>query len=339
MFILSWNIQKLTAEKAKQFAPVIADVINGVTGGKPFVFVVYENKTRADAVLDAIGSGIQASGLTTRWAHLGGSTSVAENLLVIAGNGATVDAPERFDGWRADFAQKSKALYDAQVLEARLRRDHLAASRPTPRASVQKGRDAAVSSVVDDVFKPPEHFRDPITITARVSGQAVKFLALHAPGPDSGGDHEEPYARTYADAVLTNAGGFDLVLGDFNVRTHEVSSGGFVDQGVKLGATTKGSEDGRHTYSRLDRVYARPGYMISTALLSDGQEKELTDHHCLAIQVDKQHAQKTITSYFPAMPSPLRQQEVIYENYDQAFASRVDNLAPSSSSGDKMDVS
>ncbi|HEY9028732.1 MAG TPA: hypothetical protein VIP05_30870 [Burkholderiaceae bacterium] len=335
MFILSWNIQKLTAEKARQFAPVIADVINGVTGGKPFVFVVYENKTRADAVLDSIGAGIQASGLTTRWAHLGGSTSVAENLLVIAGNGATVDTPARFDGWRADFAQKSKALYDAQVLEARLRRDHLTASRPT-RASVQQAREATVSSVVGDVFKPPEHFRDPIMITARASGQAVKFLALHAPGPDSGGDHEEPYARTYADAVLTNAGGFDLVLGDFNVRTHEVSSGGFVDQGVKLGATTKGSEDGRHTYSRLDRVYARPGYMISTALLSDGQEKDLTDHHCLAIQVEKQHAQKTITSYFPVLPSPARQQEVIYENYDQAFASRVDNLA---SASDKMDDS
>jgi len=325
MIILSWNIQKITEEKAAQFAPVIGKVINEVTGGKPFVLVVYENKTKPQAVLDAIGSGIHASSVQAAWVPVGGGSSVKENILLIAGNGATVEKPEAFTGWRTDFDSKCKLLHQQEIQSAQLNEARLNVLRE-PRSNTASGRRQALDKAQVGTFKPADHFRDPVVITVRSADAKASFLALHAPGPSSGNEHEEPFAQTYAEAVLANAGRFDMVLGDFNLRTHDVDASGFVDQSVRLGATTKGSEEGRHTYSRLDRVYARPGLEISTALLSDGQEKALTDHHCLAIKVEEQPLQKTITSYFPYEPSPLRQQEVIYENYQQALVSRAENL-------------
>lgn len=327
MIILSWNIQKITEEKAAQFAPVIGQMINEVTGGKPFVLVVYENKTKPEAVLSAIGSGIHASGLTMSYTPVGGGRSVQENILLIAGNGAAVDGPTAFTDWRNDFDSKCRQLHQAEIVSARSGVARLEGSRPA-RESIQRGRELLVARAEEGTFLPAEHFRDPVMLTARAGSESVSFLALHAPGPGAGQEHEEPFARTYAEAVMANAGGFDMVLGDFNLRTHEISADGFVDQSVRLGATTKGSEEGRHTYSRLDRVYARRGLDVNTALVSDGQERTLTDHHCLAVNVESPRSQPLLTSFFPYEPSPLRQQAVVYENYHLALASRVDNLQP-----------
>lgn len=333
MIILSWNIQKITDEKAAQFAPVIGNMINAVTGGQAFVLVVYENKTNADEVLRSIGSGINASGLQVAWERIGGGSSVKENILLIAGNGATLDRPESFTAWRNDFDSKCRQFHQFEIASASSSTARLNATRPA-RTSTALGRQSQLDKAVEGTFLPADHFRDPLMITARAAGTSVSFLALHAPGPSAGNEHEEPFARTYAEAVMGNAGGFDMVLGDFNLRTNDVDSGGFVDQSVRLGATTKGSEDGRHTYSRLDRVYTRPGLGITTALVSDGQDRELTDHHCLAIKVDPPQAQRLMTSYFPYQPSAVRQQEVVYENYQLALTSRVDNLQPESAAAD-----
>lgn len=324
MIILSWNIQKITAEKAATFAPIIGNVVNGVTGGKPFILVVYENKKSPDAVLNSIGTGIKANNINFNWYKVGGGSSVSENILIIAGNGATFDKPTAFQDWRPDFDERCKLLHQREIQNANQNFARLNALRST-RESTAQGRQMQLDKAVQGTFKPADHFRDPVIISAQADGQRVNFLALHAPGPSAGDEHEEPYAVSFAEAVLSHASRYDLVLGDFNLRTSSIGTSGFVDQSVRLGATTKGKEDGRHTWSRLDRVYTRPGLAINTALVSDSQEKELTDHHCLAISLEKQTPQHKITSYFAYEPSPVRQQQVLYDNYHQAFMSRSQN--------------
>lgn len=319
MIILSWNIQKITVEKAKEFSLNFGGVVNEIVGDEPFVLFVYENKTNPTGVLDALGTGIGAHQLIKKWTKLGGSSGVRENILIIAGNGASVDEPVLHMDWRIGFDLRCDAMHQAEKDAIRLR---MATAHQRPlRASTTKGRAQQVEKVDKGTFRPARDFRCPAEIIVRDGDRRVKLLALHSPGPSAGSEHEEPFAHSYAESIFESAHGFDLVLGDFNLRTHDVRSSGFVDQGVQLGATTKGKEDGRHTYSRLDRIYSRPGFGIWSALVSDGQARDLTDHHCLAIRVEPRE-QKLITDYFAYLPSPIRQREVIYKNLGKAFDAR-----------------
>ncbi|HEY8326929.1 MAG TPA: hypothetical protein VIO59_00600 [Rhodanobacter sp.] len=320
MIILSWNLQQITREKAEAFSTQIGTVVNGVIGDKPFVLIVYENKSLPEAVLDAIGTGIMAAALSKKHVSTGGAKRVQENILLIAGNGATVDHPEPFLAWRQEFDRRIAAMKSRQVDAVREDVNRLKEARPA-RTSTETARNDQITKTEHAKSKPAEDFRDPAVIIARCGPQTVRMLALHAPGPSAGNEHEHPFAHTFAESVFGEANGFDLILGDFNLRTHEVRSNSYVDQSVQLGATTKGREDGRHTFSRLDRVYARPGYSISTALVSDGQEKDLTDHHCLAIKKEER-SQRQIRDYFPRKPSPIRQQEIVFDNFELAFTAR-----------------
>lgn len=321
MIIFSWNIQKITAKKAAAYSRVIGQLVNEVAGDQPFVLVVYENKTKPEEVLSAIGTGINARDPKTKWVPVGGGRSVKENILFYAGNGASFDEPQAFTDWHEDFDAKCSQMHAREITTAKARQEQLKQGRPA-RASTAQGRAEALAKAEKGTYKPAAHFRDPVAITVHAGNSKVSFLASHAPGPSDGKDHEETFAETYAEAVLTNAGAFDMVLGDLNLRTNKVNSGGFVDQSVRLGATTKGAEEGRHTSSRLDRTFGRPGFQITTALVSDSQERDLTDHHCLAIKIDKQPQQKKITAYFPYEPSAVRRQKVIYENRKRALSSR-----------------
>lgn len=319
MIIFSWNIQKVTAKKARQFATVFGRVVAETAGDVPFVLFVYENKSHPVDVLSALGTGITASDLAWKWISTGGATGLRENILIISGNGATFDVPVLFTGWKAEFGDRCRAMHQAEKEAVRLEVARLG-GRST-RATTADARDRRIAAIDSGTFRPADDFRSPVEITARYEGKHVRILALHSPGPSAGNEHEAPFAHTYAESIFNNANGFDLIIGDFNLRTHEVGSNGYVDQGVQLGATTKGREEGRHTFSRLDRVYGRPGFGVSSALVSDGQERDLTDHHCLAVRVESRE-QRLISDYFAFRPSPIRQQEVLYENRERAFEAR-----------------
>ncbi len=320
MIIFSWNIQKITAKKARQFAIEFGRVVTETAGDVPFVIFVYENKTRPDDVLSALGTGITASGLACTWISTEGARGLRENILVICGNGATIDRPVPFTGWKAEFNERCGAMHEAEKQD--VRREVARLAQRSTRPVTADARARRVDDVDRGTFRPANDFRSPLEITARCAGKHVRILALHAPGPSAGSEHEAPFARTYAESIFNNANGFDLIIGDFNLRTHAVRSNGFVDQGVRLGATTKGREEGRHTFSRLDRVYGRPGFGVSSALVSDGQERDLSDHHCLAVRIESRE-QKLIPDYFAYLPSPKRRQEVLYENRKRAFEMRM----------------
>ncbi|MGB5853408.1 MAG: hypothetical protein WBG85_14075 [Rhodanobacter sp.] len=318
MIILSWNIQKINPDKASAFTSEIGRLINEIVGDQPFVLIVYENKTQPDEVVDAIGTGIHASSLTKHILSTGGTKQLNENILIVAGNGATVESVEQFTGWTVPFDQRNAQMLQIAAAAAHARHASLPSSS---RPSTQLARDDRLAKEVRGNFRPSDDFRNPAAIVVAWGLHRVKMLALHAPGPSMGDDHDEPYAHTYAEAIFQKADGYDLVLGDFNLRTHEVSSPGFVEQSVLLGATTKGKEEGRHTYSRLDRVYARPGTRLTTALITDEHEKQLTDHHILAVRVETS-GPALITDYFPYNPSARRRREIIAKNRRQAFEER-----------------
>lgn len=319
MIILSWNLQKITAEKARLFAVIFGRVLNEVVGDEPFVVIVYENRSHPAEVLDALGTGINAQGLVCKWIDTGGAPGLRENVLVICGNGASFDDPVLFTAWRAGFDSCCAILHQAEKAAVRAEVARLG-QRPV-RTTTLQAREQRVAQVDKGSFRAAADFRSPVDITVRYQGRQVRVLALHAPGPSAGAEHEQTFAQIYAESVFTSAKGFDLVLGDFNLRTHGVRSNGFVDQGVRLGATTKGREEGRHTFSRLDRVYARPGFALSSALVSDTQERDLTDHHCLAVRVE-QRGQRLISDYFAFQPSPKRRQEIMYANRGRAADAR-----------------
>lgn len=331
MIILSWNLQKINAEKARRFALAFGQLMNEVAGGTPFVLFVYENRNQPERVLDSLGTGIDASQLAKTWVDTGGASSVRENVLVISGNGASFEDAKPFTAWKPGFDARCVELHEAEKRQARAQLEQMAAR--STRASTLQARERQVAKVERGTFRPADHFRSPVELTARFQDRRVRVLALHAPGPGAGAEHAQTFAEIYAEAIFASADGFDLVLGDFNLRTHGVRSNGFVDQGVRLGATTKGAEEGRHTYSRLDRVYARPGFSVSSALVSDGQERWLTDHHCLAVRIETR-SQKLITDYFAFEPSPIRRQAVVYENRKRAFeAANATDLRPAALAG------
>ncbi len=321
MLILSWNIQKINLDKAAQFAPVLGKVVSEVSAGRPFVLVVYENRAKPEDVLAAIGTGIDASEIVTKHVSTQGANNLRENILLIAGNGAKFDEPTAFTAWMAPFEAHCQRLHQAEISTATSHTQRLGALRST-RASTSSAREDRLAAVQEGTFRNASDFRCPISVVVRSQGTVIKMLALHAPGPDQGSEHEDPYAAIYTEAVLSKAAGHDLVVGDFNIRTNSVRSGGFVDRGVRLGATTKGKEHGRHTYSRLDRAYSRPGLTISTQLVSDSVERDLTDHHCLAVTVERR-AQRKMTDYFPHKPSPRRQQEIRFMSRQLALGSRA----------------
>ena len=319
MIILSWNLQKITAEKARLFAVLFGQVLNEVIGDEPFVVIIYENRSHPAEVLDALGTGINAQGLVCKWIDTGGVPGLRENVLVICGNGASFDDPVLFTAWQAGFDSRCAALHQAE--KDAVRADIARLGQRPARAATLQARDHRVAQVDKGSFSAAAEFRCPVEITLRCQGRQVRVLALHAPGPGAGAEHEQTFAQVYAESIFASAKGFDLVLGDFNLRTHGVQSNGFVDQGVRIGATTKGSEEGRHTFSRLDRVYARPGFALSSALVSDSQERDLTDHHCLAVRVESRK-QLLISDYFAVQPSPMRRQEIVYANRRRAADAR-----------------
>ena len=317
MIILSWNVQKVNADKAENFSVTFGQVINDVVGNEPFVVIVYENKSHPEKVLNALGTGLATSEKSFKWIDTGGAASLRENVLIICGNGASCDDPVLFAAWHTEFTDRCNAMHEGEKAAVRANVARLAAARST-RASTAQARERRIEQTDAGSFRPTAAFRCPVEITVRCQDRQVRVLVLHAPGPGDGAEHEQPFAHVYAESIFHSAKGFDLVLGDFNLRTHGVESNGFVDQGVRLGATTKGRVDGRHTFSRLDRAYARPGFAISSALVSDGQDRELTDHHCLAVRVESRD-QRLISDYFPFSPSPVRRQEVLFENRGRAF--------------------
>ncbi len=308
MWILSWNIQKVTAEKAQAFSKLIGDTVNGTVGDEPFILFVLENRTDEETVMAAIGSGLNASQLRTKSIEMGGSKTLRENVIVIAGNGATFDAPSQFTAWHVPYDTRCAALH---LAEKKVVLDHvemLRRGRPA-RASVEAQRERLLFSADINTYRKSDTLRNPIQLVARYGGLAVKILALHSPGPSDGQDHTERTAEIFGAAVFATARGFDMVIGDFNLRSGANLYNGFVDQATLLGATTKGKEEGRHVSSRLDRVYVRRGFPITSMLVSDSDDKELTDHHCLVARVDHR-PQRLVTDYFQYQPSPRRRQKI-----------------------------
>lgn len=320
MWILSWNIQKINAEKAAGFSREIGDVVNGIVGNDPFVLLVLENKTSADGVMDSIGTGLAASQLIKKTIKTGGSNTLQENIIVIAGNGATFDEPSQFEGWHIDYESRCMKLHTHEFQAVQTDVQRLRDFRPT-RSSTESARDRRENIASENTFRDADTLRNPISLTVRWGTKYAKVLVLHAPGPSDGQDHTETTAEIFAQAVFGAANQYDMVIGDFNLRTDSDISAGFIDQSMLLGATTKGSEEGRHMYSRLDRVYVRPGFPVASKLVSDSDDKQLTDHHCLAVHMD-QREQRLISDYFQLKPSPFRRQEIGSFNRVQARTRR-----------------
>ncbi|WP_102795627.1 endonuclease/exonuclease/phosphatase family protein [Bowmanella denitrificans] len=323
MKIIVWNIQKITAEKAEQFSPVIGDIITGIVGIEPFIFVILENKTKGEQTLNAVGTGLRVLSLQCAAVSLGGANGLKENILIFSGNGATFSDVSQYTGWQASFDIQCNAMHQREYAAAQAEVNRLNQLRPA-RTSTAASRTASLASVQQDTLRPALDFRNPVSITTHHDGQTSRFLVLHAPGPSQGEQHESPYAITYAKCVLESATThqYPIVLGDFNLRQNMPYVSGFMDAGVRIGATTKGREDGRHTYSRLDRCYISPGTPLSVELYTDGPDKTLTDHHCLVVSLE-QRAQRLIPDYFAFEPSPHRRQEIRRVNREEVRKQRI----------------
>lgn len=310
--VIVWNLERLTEEKARTFSKTIGSCVKGVVGDKtPYLFVVLENKTKPLPTLDAICAGLP--GVTSSIAvELGGSSSTKENALVITGNGATATI-DVFEGWREAFRKASEELKSHEKAQQTQFNAAIPYKLRTPGGVPRSERSM---DRIEGSFTPVEALRNPVSITAHYGGcQPISLLSLHAPGPSVGKEHDETTAATYAKCVLESAGDrFDIVAGDFNLRK-EISDqgrvGAFVDQSVGTGATTKGEDlAGRDHYSRLDRIYAKPGLPVRAGMASDSLDsKELTDHHALVVTLEEERQQRVLTDYF-ALANPGRRQGI-----------------------------
>ena len=311
MKIICWNIQKITAQKAANFGPVIGGIVKSIVGDEPFVFIVLENKIAPEATGGAIGTGLTVKDLISQSKPLGGASGVRENILFFAGNGATLQAPALFDGWRGIFNAKMTQNKD-EIVAALEEKLSTARRGPQRDARSYKGADEKRIEGAKQV-KKADYFRSPLLLHAEYAGEGFKFLALHSPGPGMKEEDYEPYAKYYAQAVLESADGVSLIIGDFNLRGSLPYLGDFFEASTLIGATTKGAEEGRHSYSRLDRVYCRRGFPLRVELFTDGPTKELTDHHCLVATTEKR-AQRRLVDYFAFEESPKRRQEIRERN-------------------------
>lgn len=208
---------------------------------------------------------------------MGGASTVVENLVFSAGNGARVRSAMQWTKWQEPFNAKTKKMDIAKREESR---------STHPMKKRERTEQVSERSIQGIQHPDASHFRSPVLLEVETdqSPRPFKILMLHAPGPQGKEVGQDPYAETYVKSVCEEAhkDGIDGVQGDLNIYSPLSSCGGYRDATEGCGGTTQNTT-GR--VSRLDRSMLGPGVRGEAAVNRKGVSTDVSDHFSLSCTV------------------------------------------------------
>ncbi len=279
MKIICWNIQKLNITKAAGRRGDIASAVAAAANGEPFILFVLEarqNAQNALGVANHIRQALQAAphnipNINVGRVDIGGNANRREDILVVAGNGATFVNNGAYTDWHNAFDLSCRnQVISAQAREAARTQRNNQLRETGPRVKRAK--------IFEELMTlPATAFRNPANLTIGDGTNNYRALVLHSPGPADGENYSDTtYAPYYNQAVLSSAvvNGFQIVMGDFN--QHGDINTTLRDCTKGYGGTTK-KHDGTASVHRYDRVFTNLPVQVTvgTDSLAD---RTLTDH-------------------------------------------------------------